>query len=86
MKKNKLKKYKFRAECLSDVIHFLRQFGVKKVKIKSMKNIPDVTAVIKTKKSIKELIKIAQNLEDCHVIAQTIRKKKEYTGERDYFV
>lgn len=87
----KMKTYKFRAECSTDVIHFFRAMADKtfdSVHIKSQElegnRIPDVDVVFKSSNSLAKLIQAAKQIDDFHVIAQTIRPISKYTGERNY--
>lgn len=83
--------YKFRAECSTDVINFFRAMAegtFDSVQIESQEIngdlVPDVEVVFDSSNPLATLIQAAKAIEDCHVIAQTIRPIERYTGERNY--
>ena len=78
--------FKFRAECLQDIFAFIQgcQWHVSEVKIETIDCGPDVEMEFDTDLSIDELLPIIQQIEDGHVMADTLTTSKEYTGERTY--
>ena len=86
-----MKTYKFRAECSTDVINFFRALeedSFSSIHIQSQDiegtPIPDVDVIFNCNLRLARLIQIAKQVEDCHVIAQTVRPIDQYTGERNY--
>lgn len=83
-------KYKFRAEGVRDVYEFIRASKIVpenfKITPQSIEGgvIPDVEVSFKSDMSLEDLRNIAEDIEDCHVIVQSLNAKKLYTGER-YF-
>lgn len=76
--------YKFRAECLYDVIKFMQKATFKyDLKISKKSGFPDVIVEISTKESIFNLASIIASIDDAHVMIETIQLRKLYTGERD---
>ncbi len=82
-----MNKYKFRAECAYDALRFIDSIPLKRkgeFKIEDDKeSLPDVTVLISVESlTCNELIEIANNIEDCHVIAETLATEQQYTGVR----
>lgn len=75
------KKYKFRAELEIDIEKFEKAIGAKITK--SSDKDGDPVGTFYSMKSITTLIKAAYDIEDGHVIGDTINLESEYTGERD---
>lgn len=76
--------YKFRAECQTDVDAFLKKAKAK-VKICSSKRdrmFPDVVVTIKSDLSKSKVRAIMDRVTDGHVMAQTVERIEDYTGER----
>lgn len=75
--------YKFRAECINDVLGFMKKAKFEyDVKIERKGLFPDVVVEIATKESIDSIISIFKKIPDSHVILETIQPKKIYTGDR----
>ena len=80
-------KYKFRAECLSDVTAF---FSANMKAISEMSifypdnTIPDVEVTMESKFTMRAVIEQMAKIEDCHVMYQTVIPEPLYTGERNY--
>ncbi|MCG3175401.1 MAG: hypothetical protein MOGMAGMI_00330 [Candidatus Omnitrophica bacterium] len=75
--------YKFRAECIHDVLEFMKKVKFEyDVKIKRKGSFPDVIVEIATKESIESIVSIFKKIPDSHVILETIQPKKLYTGDR----
>lgn len=79
----KLRLYKFRAECLHDVLDFIN-LANKKIRGYRIDNdyIPDVEVEIATEISKTELLNIMSFIPDGHVMSETLETIHEYTGER----
>lgn len=81
--------YAFRAEVISDVLKLLKLPEVLRsvtyIKIEKEDQIlPDVEVKLVSTLSLEELRKQMREVEDGHVMVQTLNYKNEYTGERDY--
>jgi len=75
--------YKFRAECIHDVLEFMGKAKFEyDIKIERKSLFPDVVVEIATKESVDTIKAIFNEIPDTHVIIETIRPKKIYTGER----
>lgn len=74
--------YKFRAECTVDVGFFQKKLTERITTEKMDRDLPDVWGYFTSTKPLKWLWKIAAATPDCHVIAQTLRPRDEYTGVR----
>jgi hypothetical protein len=79
---NKVMYYKFRAECLQDANRFLDAIECSNVAIQKDKELPDVEATFNSLLSSEELLEHAKDLEDGHVILETLQPIESYTGER----
>ena len=84
-----LKAYKYRAEVEPDIHHFhLAIFDYPdpsdhpRCWISEQNSDLEVTFVCTL--ALEELIKIAEGIQDCHVIAETIQPAELYTGKRVY--
>lgn len=86
--KPKAMEYKFRAECITDIFRVLPQF--KEWQFKEWQFVdfdPDPCNPVFTFESIlnrNEIIDRMREIEDSHVMMQTIQPTEEYTGERDF--
>lgn len=74
--------YKLRAECFLDVFNFIVSFKPITYKIIKDDVFPDVEFEFDSDCNIELVIDSINQLEDCHVMAQTIKPINEYTGER----
>jgi hypothetical protein len=75
--------YKFRAECIHDVLEFMGKAKFQyDIKIERKGMFPDVVVEIATKESIGAIVAIFNKIPDTHVIIETIQPKKLYTGDR----
>lgn len=75
--------YKFRAECIHDVLEFMGKAKFQyDIKIERKGLFPDVVVEIATKESVDTIKAIFNEIPDTHVIIETIQPKKLYTGER----
>lgn len=84
-------KYKFRAECKTDVlgfkaitIGFTDEFQIEP--LESSLQIPDVEVVFESELSLNELIDEIRKVPDGHVMMQTLKPFDQYTGEREYSI
>lgn len=78
--------YRFRAECEHDVDELRRILGMRVTKIIKINEppFPDVTVDVYSKLSLEELRDAMRQVEDGHVMVQTVAPRATYTGERDY--
>jgi len=80
---NKLETYKFRAECLHDVVEFMKNAEFKyEIRIEKNSMFPDVVVEIDTNETIETIKTVFNGIPDSHVILETIQPLKTYTGER----
>ena len=80
-------RYKFRAECISDVL-LLRKvaFGkIKDVTVVFDDNLPDVVVTMSSDEDPKHIEGIINGIENGHVILETLNTQEKYTGERTSF-
>ena len=80
----KYKMYKLRAEGLNDFINFLGTgvyFNVKSFTVEPI-GVPDVVVSFETNLSLSEIKAKLREVQDSHVMLETIKPIKEYTGER----
>ena len=75
--------YKFRAECINDVLQFMEKAKFHyDVKIVRKGVFPDVVVELATKEPLNSITTIFKEIPDSHVVLETIQPKKLYTGER----
>jgi hypothetical protein len=85
-----MEKFKFRAECLTDVFLFFNycpEGSVKDIQYNSLDLIegyPDVEISLESKLKLSDFRQICSKIEDGHVMLQTIQPIDSYTGERNY--
>lgn len=85
-----MKRYKFRAECLTDVFLFFNycpQGSVKNIehnKLEGIERAPDAEVSFESELTLSDFRQICAIIEDGHVMLQTIQPIVSYTGERDY--
>lgn len=76
-------KYRFRAECIYDACQYVNRVNeITRCVITKTGDLPDVDVTITTKYSLKILVDIANAQTDAHVIAETLARHNEYTGNR----
>ena len=79
-------RFKLRAECIYDVIQFIRSRKIKNiwyVKIEQQEVLfPDVDFEFNTRMSLKEILIILSKIPDSHVMMDTINPIEKYTGKR----
>lgn len=81
----KLKLYRFRAECESDVDLLQKILKEDAVSIsKSRQCFPDVEVKLVTALTLEEIQQRMRAIEDSHVMLQTITHHLDYTGDRNY--
>jgi hypothetical protein len=81
----KVNKYKFRAECIADVMLFLKSskpFSIN-FTLEFSNELPDVTCTIETTATLEDLGYIFDEIVDSHVMRETIKPELEYTGDRE---
>ena len=78
--------YKLRAECSNDVVQFIQNAHSQMTNFKMQKDkeLPDVEFEFETELALDEIILTLKEIEDSHVMYQTVKPIDEYTGERDY--
>lgn len=80
--------YRFRAECLQDVVEFLngsiKRIGFNRYVLIQERGHPDVEVELDAEVPIEELRDELRKVEDGHVMVQTIALKEDYSGNRDY--
>jgi len=80
--------YRFRAECLQDVIEFIygsiREIGFKKYVLTQKTPFPDVEVELEADMEIEDLRDELRRVPDGHVMVQTLSLKEDYTGKRDF--
>jgi hypothetical protein len=84
-------KYKFRAECKTDVLGFIAitigsTHGFQIEPLENSINIPDVEVVFESELSLNELLDEMRKVPDGHVMMQTLKPFDHYTGEREYSI
>jgi len=88
-------KFKFRAECLNDIIEFQNNLMDNKMIIRPMRwNLkyinhflfPDVECDLEINLGIDEVREIMKLQLDSHVMIQTINDLENYTSERDFTI
>ncbi len=80
--------FKFRAECLDDIICFLNTSrNFLKFNINNDEAIlPDCEIEITTHLDYNAMLDIMRKIPDSHVIMQTLQLKPNYTGIRDFSI
>lgn len=73
--------FKFRAECLHDVVELLKIMPVQSYKIQTI-GIPDVEVEFSCDAFRDEIINYMEQIPDSHVMIQTLRDADDYTGTR----
>lgn len=76
--------YKLRADTISDINILSNFLDVNIIETIKSKVYPDVAVVFESNKSLPELINLIREIEDSHVMYQTIQLEENYTGERNY--
>lgn len=83
-------RYKLRSECLSDVQKAIDAFNIQlktaTITFIDSKNIPDCEFEFDTDLALDEIIMRLQDIEDSHVMYQTVKPIEKYTGERDFYL
>ena len=74
--------YKFRPECMVDVLRFSKHLTDKNISY-YMKSVDDGWEMT-SPHGFMEIIRVADKTIDCHVIVDTFELKENYTGERKY--
>lgn len=74
--------FKFRAECLHDVVALLEDFKPTKATIDFEMEV-DVVCTLHTVAELDEVITYMRPIPDSHVMIETIKPINEYTGIRE---
>lgn len=85
-------KFKFRAECISDILVFQENLLDNELSENKRWNLsytmmnffPDVTSVLETDLEIEEVRNIMKLQINSHVMIQSLTNYSDYTGRRDY--
>jgi hypothetical protein len=79
-------RFRFRAECEHDVNELRRLLGVNQNKFTIMNTppFPDVEVELVIALSLEELRDVMRQVDDGHVMVQTVAQSRDYTGERNY--
>lgn len=79
-------RYKFRAECLQDVVDFINlTIGkIQNLEIYHDPDYPDTRLTFDTSLDKESLLLIIDKIEDGHVMSDTLELLSEYTGKRKY--
>ncbi len=80
-------KYKFRAECWVDYLSLLAHLPVypyRQWTYPLLESAPDIVITMEIDASFDEIIEALRDVEDSHVMIQTLELEENYTGERDY--
>ena len=73
--------FKFRAECLHDVVELLKIMPVQSYQIKTI-GVFDIEVEFSCEAFRDEVIQYMEQVVDSHVMIQTLRDEDEYTGKR----
>lgn len=78
--------YKFRAECSVDIDLFVEKFKSHIITIdrKSDPDFPDEDVEFSSLKSLDEVRQVMKEIEDGHVMLESLNYADEYTGDRYY--
>lgn len=84
--------YKFRAECISDVrvlLHKIRSTrfyysSINQLKLPGGEYIPDVEVELVADTTLGKLRDFMREVDDGHVMVQTVQLVENYTGSRNY--
>ncbi|WJD60747.1 hypothetical protein [Pseudomonas kurunegalensis] len=81
--------FAFRAECIGDVCEFLKalgeKFSIDRCLLSQDTIFPDVEVVVKVRALISDLKEVAFQIEDCHVIAESLKAQDITEYERVYW-
>tara|TARA_R100001463_G_scaffold52651_3_gene103513 strand:- start:2342 stop:2659 length:318 start_codon:yes stop_codon:yes gene_type:complete len=77
--------FKCRAECLGDCYSFIKKAKLN-INWKIEQTPLNITMTFKSSKTIKELVLIADSIEDCHVLMGTLQPIEFYNGEMVWMV
>ena len=83
--KYKFRKYKFRSECISDIMDFLsltRGYDIGFTIEFNNQNLPDCECTLETLASLEEIKELFDSMLDSHVMQETLALEEEYTGIR----
>jgi len=80
-----MNRFKFRAETSYDVCNFIYKVEHDQMEIHiKFFAIPDVEVTLVTDKTKEEVIELMLEVDDSHVMIETLEPEELYTGERDY--
>ena len=79
-----MEKFKFRAECLRDVEELVRVINHNEMVVEiRFFRVADVEVILTTNLSLEEIINTTFEIDDLHVIRESVQLLEMYTGERD---
>jgi hypothetical protein len=85
--KARFKKYKLRAECSYDIVLFLQKAHGPMLGFKMEGDtelyMPDVEFEFETILTIERILDILKDIDDSHVMYETVQLLEQYTGDRD---
>ena len=80
-----MNRFKFRAETSYDVCNFIYKIEHDQMEIHiKFFAVPDVEVTLVTDKTKEEVIELMLEVDDSHVMIETLEPEEDYTGERDY--
>lgn len=75
--------FKFRAECVGDVMNLMNILIFKTIMVTIDDNQLDCTVEVVTRQSLEEVMFAMNHTPDCHVMVETVKPIDEYTGVRE---
>lgn len=82
MPSNKYKyEYKFRAECMTDVYDYMSRYP-KRFEMRTLSGYPDCEVIFESELTIEEIREEMEDIEDSHVMIESLNYAEEYTGDR----
>lgn len=73
---------KLRAECLADVVRLTQKIGFNQGKVTTFEGRPDVEFEFVTNLGLETILRLIAQIEDGHVMYETIQPIQDYTGDR----
>lgn len=79
-----MKKYKLRAECIQDALNAVNSLKTLLLNFTISNDgcFPDVEMEFETDLELDEIVMTLEEIEDGHVMAETVAQYEDYTGER----
>ncbi len=82
-----MNEFKFRAECIKDVITFFERspkisfYVISSATLDDINRIPDVDVYIKTTYTLEKILMILSGIDDSHIMIRTLNYVDKYTGD-----